>query len=124
MNRQEMEKAWDRRGCEFYDAYTCWDQNGYAIRGHQCPPFSPGEKALAFRRKVLGGWGWPKWPKTVSRNFTPPEIFVERIKEDCPNNAKEILANYGKLDKWDCQPTSHWASWARREVSRHLTEIA
>jgi hypothetical protein len=99
MNKQQMQQEWDEPGVQHSEYFTRWNEWGHASRG-LAATVSPGEKALAFRRKVLGGWGVPHWPKSRPSNhnwpLSPPADYVARVKADCPNNARAILAAYGQ----------------------------
>jgi hypothetical protein len=115
MNKQQMQQEWDEPGVQYSDCFTRWNEWGRASRG-LAAKLSPGEQALAFRREVLYGHGVPHWPK--SRPYanhewplSPPADYVARVKADCPNNAKAILASYGqtrtKYDAWNGQELFH-----------------
>jgi hypothetical protein len=100
MHRLQLERIWKRSPIAHINNIACWDSTGTSREGARVN-VELSYAAKTFRRKTLGGAGWPAWPKgnmPANHNWplTPPDWYVARIKQDCPRNAKAILAAYGR----------------------------
>lgn len=105
ITKRQMEAIWARPGCEIMDALCVWlaVRHGKGWRGTPCNT-SPGEAALAFRRRWLTHDDFPSWA-VLSRHMDiePSAELKARYKADCPNNYRALIAGFGKLDKWDAK---------------------
>jgi hypothetical protein len=99
MHKLQLERIWKNKQIAHINNIACWDSTGISREGARVN-VALSSDAKTFRRKTLGGNGWPVWSKTKPSDhnwpLTPPDWYVARIKQDCPRNAKAILAAYGQ----------------------------
>lgn len=112
--KQKLEAVWRARGigqinnlARWHDAYP-----GCSLPGSPRKTL-PGEVALRFRRKALSGHDFQAWPQTVARDIVPSRELCGRYREDCPNNAKALIAGYEKT-RTEYDDPRQFGAWVHR----------
>jgi hypothetical protein len=138
-NKDQMECQWRKHGVAQIGHVATWS-------GGICRPGAPRDPIMtdnarklwaeARQRRLIGGSDFPVWAKTKPSNHNwplePPADYVARVKADCPNNWRSMVAAYGKTRSKFDDPRqyrsyvsfkSEWMVWvsacgARRRIAK------
>jgi hypothetical protein len=96
MTKEQMAEVWRKPGVQQGANLCRWDAHGISWPGELRSPQKPAT-VVAWRKRVLGGHGWPALNKSYDPNKPVcPDWLRERYRQDCPRNYKALVAAFGQ----------------------------
>jgi len=103
--KELCEAQWNKPGEVNRLAVNIWhlSNRGLAAQSGEERIPTVGKSAEAFMRRIRKHWGPAPMAYCGDAKLKMPDWLRENYKRNCPNNYKELVRLYGKLDKIDVE---------------------